>query len=181
MLNELFTRMQYEPSILMFGNKYRKLSTIVLDYAWNLIVTTNCDLNLAVALNNGRRSIRDIASQNDMQANLTDRKNLHVIRLFGESYPNDDIDGIDAEDVSDQAVVMLDRVSEIIRRNGIILMEDFEEPCFSHKEIRKALRGLYNNQKQVYIFNCKSKDVYLSALEKQGIAVLLDKNCTNIY
>lgn len=181
MLNELFTRMQYEPSILMFGNKYRKLSTIVLDYAWNLIVTTNCDLNLAVALNNGRRSIRDIASQNDMQANLTDRKNLHVIRLFGESYPNDDIDGIDAEDVSDQAVVMLDRVSEIIRRNGIILMEDFEEPCFSHKEIRKALRGLYNNQKQVYIFNCKSKDVYLSALEKQGIAVLLDKSINDFF
>lgn len=176
MLNELFTRMQYEPSILMFGNKYRRLSTIVLDYAWNSIVTTNCDINLASSLNNGKRSIRDIISPNDMQANLMDRKNLHVVRLFGENYPKDDIDKLEAEDVSDQAVFMLNRVAEIIRRNGIILIEDFEEPYFSHKEIRKALRRLYNNQKQVYIFNCRSKDAYLSDLENKGIAVLIDKS-----
>ena len=34
-MNELFTRMQYEPSILMFGNKYKRLNSTVLDYAWN--------------------------------------------------------------------------------------------------------------------------------------------------
>ena len=173
--------MQYEPNVLMFGKKYRQLSTAVLDYAWNLIVTTNCDLNLATALNNGKRSIRDIVSPNDMQANLMDRKNLHIIRLFGENYPKDDIDELEAEDVSDQAVAMLDRVAEIIRRNGIILIEDFEELYFSHKEIRKALRGLYDNQKQVYIFNCKRKDAYLSALEKQGIAVLIDKSISDFF
>lgn len=31
LLNELFTRMQYEQTVLMFGNKYRKINTSVLD------------------------------------------------------------------------------------------------------------------------------------------------------
>ena len=60
MLDELFARMQYEPSILMFGNKYRKISTTVLDYSWNAAVTTNCDLTLATVLDKGNRGIRDI-------------------------------------------------------------------------------------------------------------------------
>lgn len=181
MLNELFSRMQYEPSVLMFGNKYRSLSTSVLSYAWNSIVTTNCDLGLAESLNNGKRTIRDITNRNDMQANLMEQKNLHVIRLFGENYPNDDIDELDAEDITDQAISMLARVSEIIRRNGIILIEDFEEPCFSHKEFRKALRSLYHNQKQVYVFNCRNKDQYLSSLEEQGIAVFIEKSLNEFF
>lgn len=181
MLDELFTRMQYEPSILMFGNKYRKISTAVLEYSWNAVVTTNCDLTLATGLTNGMRSIRDIISYKDMQANLMDRKNLHIIRLFGESYPVDSLDEFEKEDISDQAVAMLSRVSEVILRNGIILIEDFEESCFSHKEMRKAFRGLYNNQKQVYIFNCKNKDAYLSALETQGIVVLLEQSINEFF
>lgn len=181
MLNELFTRMQYEPSVLFFGNKYKNLSTSVLDHAWNSIVTTNCDMTLAASLGNDRRSVRDITSKDDMQANLMDRKNLHVIRLFGENYPKTDIDELDAEDVTDQAVEMLARVAEIIKRNGIILIEDFEEPCFTHKELRKALRGLFSNQKQVYIFNCKNKDQYLTALESQGIAVLIENGIDDFF
>ena len=51
-MNELFTRMQYEPSILMFGNNYKKLNSTVLDYMWNAIVTTNCELALSAALKN---------------------------------------------------------------------------------------------------------------------------------
>ena len=181
MLNELFTRMQYEPSVLLFGHKYKKLSTSVLDYAWNSIVTTNCDMTLAASLRNDMRSVRDIMSKDDMQANLMDRKNLHVIRLFGENYPKTDIDELDAEDVTDQAVEMLARVAEIIKRNGILLIEDFEEPCFTHKELRKALRGLFSNQKQVYIFNCKNKDQYLTALENQGIAVLIENGINDFF
>lgn len=181
MLNELFTRMQYEPSVLLFGHKYKKLSTSVLDYAWNSIVTTNCDMTLAASLGNDRRSVRDIMSKDDMKANLMDRKNLHVIRLFGENYPKTDIDELDAEDVTDQAVEMLARVAEIIKRNGILLIEDFEEPCFTHKELRKALRGLFSNQKQVYIFNCKNKDQYLTALENQGIAVLIENGINDFF
>lgn len=181
MLNELFTRMQYEPSVLLFGHKYKKLSTSVLDYAWNSIVTTNCDMTLAASLRNDRRSVRDIMSKDDMQANLMDRKNLHVIRLFGENYPKTDIDELDAEDVTDQAVEMLARMAEIIKRNGILLIEDFEEPCFTHKELRKALRGLFSNQKQVYIFNCKNKDRYLTALENQGIAVLIENGINDFF
>ena len=181
MLNELFARMQYEPSVFIFGRQYGQFSTKVLNYAWNLIVTTNCDLRLADALDNDNRRIRDIISRNNMQANLMDRKNLHVIRLFGENYPKDSINELDLEDFSDRATEMLGRVSEIIERNGIILLEDFEEPCFSHKEIRKALRGLYDNQKQVYIFNCKTKDKYLRDLEERGIAVFIDQSINDFF
>lgn len=181
MMNELFTRMQYEPSVLMIGNKYRTLNTGVLDYAWNLVVTTNCELNLAASLKNDKRTVRDIIDKSDMQANLTDQRNLHIIRLFGESYPKDIIGELDAEDISDRAVDMLTRVSEVIKHNGIILVEDFEEPCFSHKEFRKAFRNLYNNQKQVYIFNCKNTNHYLSALKRQGIAVLIEQSINAFF
>ena len=181
MLNELFTRMKYEPSVLMFGNKYRKLSTAVLDYAWNSVVTTNCDLELATALKNDKRMVIDIVSKNDMQANLMDRKKLHVIRLFGESYPAEVVDELDLEDISDQAVSMLSRVSEIIKRNGIILIEDFDEEYFTHKEFRKVFRELYSNQKQIYIFNCRKRDQYLSALESQGIAVLIEQSINTFF
>lgn len=181
MLNELFTRMQYEPGVLFFGNKYKRLSTSVLDYSWNSIVTTNCDMALAAAIGNDRRSVRDIISENDMQANLMDRKKLHIIRLFGENYPNENIDQLDAEDITDQAVLMLARVAEIIKRNGIIVIEDFEETCFTHKELRKALKGLYSNQKQVYIFNCKKRDQYVTALESQGIAVLIEESVNDFF
>lgn len=139
MMNELFSRMQYEPSVFLVGNKYETLKSYVLDYAWNLIVTTNCEVNLASALKNDKRSVRDIINKNDMQANLLDRKNLHVIRLFGESYPKEIMDELDSEDVSDQAVSMLARVAEIIKRNGIILIEDFEESFF---HIRNSERHL---------------------------------------
>lgn len=181
MLNELFTRMQYEPGVLFFGNKYKRINTSVLDYSWNSIVTTNCDMAIAATLGNDRRSVKDITSQNDMQANLLDRKKLHVIRLFGETYPKDNIDELYAEDITDQAVSMLRRVAEIIKRNGILIIEDFEEPCFTHRELRKALRGLYSNQKQVYIFNCKNRDPYVTALENQGIAVLIEDSVNDFF
>lgn len=181
MLNELFTRMQYEPSILMFGNKYREISTSVLDYAWNAVITTNCNLELSAIFNNDRRLVRDIIDKKDMQANIMDRKKLHVVRLFGENYPKDDIDDLDAEDITDQAVAMLIRITEIIERNGIVLIEDFEESRFTHKELRKAFRSLYNNQKQIYIFNCKSKDQYLTALENQGIAVIFGNSINDFF
>lgn len=90
-MNELFTRMQYEPSILMFGNKYKRLNSTVLDYAWNAIVTTNCDLSLSAVLKNDMRAIVDVIKKDNMQANLMDRKRLHIIRLFGETYPAEPI------------------------------------------------------------------------------------------
>ena len=92
-----------------------------------------------------------------MQANLMDRKRLHIIRLFGETYPAEPIDELDKEDITDRATAILSRMAEIIQRNGIILIEDFEESCFSHKELRKSFRSLYHNQKQIYIFNCKRR------------------------
>lgn len=181
MFNELFSRMQYEPSILMLGNKYKRLTTNVLNYSWNAVATTNCDLEFSASLNSDKRSIIDVLNKEDMQANLMDRKKLHVIRLFGETYPSDLIDELDAEDVSDKATEKLLRVAEIIQRNGIVLIEDFEEPLFAHKELRKAFRGLYRNQHQLYIFNCKNRDQYISSLEEQGIAVIFEQSINDFF
>lgn len=171
MQTELLTRMQYEPCVLMFGKKYRRLSSDVLGYSWNLVVTTGTNLELSALLRNDNRFVKDIFSEENMYANLLDKKNLHVIRLFGETYPENDLGEIEKEDASDYAVKMLSRVADAIKRNGLLLIDDFEEECFSHKELRKALRSLYPEH-QVHIFNCKEKDSYLSSLEEQGIAVL---------
>lgn len=181
MLDELFTRMQFEPSVLFIGNKYKTLNSKVLNYKWNSVVTTNCEMTLAAFLRNDGRSVRDIVSINDMQANLMDRKKLHIIRLFGENYPQDDIDDLMVDDIMDQAVIMLTRMVEIIKRNGIILIEDFEESCFTHKELRKALKGLYCNQHQVYIFGCKNRDAYINALESQGIAIIIEDSINTFF
>ena len=59
---------------------------------------------------------------------------------MGENEPEEGIDELDAEDITDHAVSMLSKVSEIIRRNGVVLVEDFEEELFSHKDMRKAFR-----------------------------------------
>lgn len=181
MENELFARMQYEPCVFLFGNKYRTISTVVLEYAWKSVVTTNCEMSLAAALRNDNRSIKDVMALDDMQANLMDSKNLHVVRLFGELYPPDDLDDLDAEDVTDQAVAKLMRIAEVITRNGIVLVEDFEEKLFSHKEIRKAFRNLFENKRQIYIFNCREKDQYLTALEEKGIAVLIEHSINDFF
>ena len=181
MLKELFTRMQYEPSVLLFGKNYRTLNTAVLDYGWSAVATTNCEIKLAAALKNDRRTVRDVFNKKDMQANLMDRRNLHVIRLFGEKEPEESTDELESEDIMDQAVSMLSRVSEIIKRNGIILVEDFEEPLFSHREMRKAFVELYENQKQVYIFNYRNKDKFLASLESKGIAVLIAKSINEYF
>lgn len=86
-------------------------------------------MTLSAALNNNKRTVRDITAEKDMQANLMDRKNLHVIRLFGESYPEDTLDELDAEDISDQAVAMLMRVTEIIkRRKGLLAWKKVSTP-----------------------------------------------------
>ena len=181
MKKELFTRMQYEPSILMFGKKFRTIELNVFSYNWNTIVTTNCDLELSAVVTNDKRIVTDIMSKDDMLANLIDTKNLHIIRLFGKEYPQHIKDELDIEDIKDTAVAMLSKVVEIIKRNGIILIEDFEEDCFCHKEFRKAFRSLYQEQKQVYFFNCKSKDQYIQDLEKQGIAVIIEESINDFF
>ena len=100
-------------------------------------------MELSARLLNGKRQVKDILSKDEMHANLIDRKNLHIIRLFGKEYPRDNEDEVDSEDRMDQAVAMLSCISEVIKRNGIVLIEDFEEKFFSHKELRKAFRYLY--------------------------------------
>ena len=180
MHTELLTRMQYEPCILMFGKRFRRLSDDILSYRWNAVVTTTSELELSAALRNDNRFVQDVFSRDEARANLLDKKKLHVIHLFGENYPEDSIGEIEKEDFSDYAVEMLSLLSSAIKRNGLLLIDDFEEECFSHKEFRKALRSLYPNQRQVHIFNCKNKDSYLNSLEEQGIAVIYEDSLQNI-
>lgn len=177
----LLARMQYEPCIFMFGNNYRTISSSVLDYSWNSIVTTNCDLGLAAFLGNDSRIVKDVMKYEDMQANIMDSRNLHIIRLFGESCPTSNMSEIEIDDRIDNAVLKLQRMAEVIKRNGIILFEDFEEDYFSHREIRKALKDLYSDKRQLYIFNCKGKDQYLYALEEKGIAVIFDYSINSFF
>ena len=73
MLNELFSRMMIEPSILMIGNKYKDISTEVMNYSWNAIITTNCELKLSAALANDKRCITDISSKDDIKANIMEQ------------------------------------------------------------------------------------------------------------
>lgn len=181
MRQELFTRMQYEPCVLMFGKKYKRLSTDVLSYRWNALVTTSTEIELSAKAKDEGRFVQDVFERSEMQANLLDRRNLHIIHLFGEKYPDENIDEMDQEDIMDQAVAMLSRVSEVIMRNGIVIIEDFEESCFSHKELRKAFRNLYSGQRQIHIFNCVKKDQYLTALEEQGIAVLYEEGFNDYF
>ena len=110
-MKELFARMQYEPSILMFGNKYKRLNSLVLDYAWNAIITTNCDLSLSAALKNDSRAVVDVIKKDEMQANLMDRRRLHVIRLFGDDYPAESLNELDKEDITDRAAAILSRMA----------------------------------------------------------------------
>lgn len=176
MKTDLLTRMQYEPCVLMFGKKYRHLSPEVLGYNWNAVVTTSSELELSTILRNDRRFVQDIFAEDNMRANLLNKNNLHVIHLFGECYPETNLEEIEKEDACDFAVEMLARVSSAIKRNGLLLIEDFEEECFTHKELRKALKTLYPEQRQVHIFNCKNKDSYLTSMEEQGVAVIYEES-----
>lgn len=181
MLDELFSRMQIEPCVLLVGKNYRRLNLSILNYAWNAIVTTNCDLSFSASLNNDYRRVTDVISEKDMQANLLDRRNLHVIRLFGEEYPQDDLDELEVEDIVDSAINKLRKISGAIQRNGIVLIENVNEPCFSHKDIRTAFNSLYPGQRQLFIFNCKEKDKYLEDLEKKGIATIIETSINDFF
>lgn len=181
MLKELMIRMQYEPTVLLFGKNYNDVSRFVLDYTWNCVVTTNCEIELAKLLDNGRRTIRQVTKSEDIQSSIMDKRDLHIIRLFGETYPENIIDDLALEDISDGAVAMLSRISKAIKYNGIILIESFDEKYLSNKEFRKAFKELYTNQKQIYIFSCKNKDKYLEDLEANGIAVLVDCSINEFF
>ncbi len=181
MLNELFSRMQYEPCVLMVGSYFKKINTGVFDYNWSAIVSTNCELGLATTVSNERRIIEDVMNSEDMQANLLDSRRLHIIRLFGENYPDENADEISRTDIIDQAVDKLERVSEMVKRNGIILLEDFEDPFFSHREIRRAFRNQNICRKQLYIFNCKNKDQFLKSLEEKGIATIFEESINDFF
>ena len=181
MLDELTIRMQYEPTVLLFGKNYKNITKSVLDYSWNCIVTTNCDIELAAVLDNTKRMISDIMNIKDIKSNIMNKKNLHIMRLFGEKYPEGEIDDLCMEDITDNAVEMLSIVSKAIKYKGIILIENFDEEYMSSKEIRKAFKNLYNDQKQIYIFNCKNKNKYLDDLENNGIAVLVKQSINEFF
>ena len=84
MKQDLLQRMELEPCILMTGKSYTHLSQDVIDYRWNMAVTTSCELKFSVAFKNDGRMVQDVFDASDMQANMLNRRNLHVVKLCGE-------------------------------------------------------------------------------------------------
>ncbi len=170
MNQDLAQRMELEPCILMTGKNDTHFSQDVMDYRWNMIVTTSCELKYSVAYKNEDRMVRDIFDAADMQANMLNRRNLHVIRLCGEKELEEDADEFEKEDYVEHAAKMLEKVTGIIRQGGILVIEDFQEDIISHQVMRRAFKNLYEGQKQVYFFRCPSPDKYVSDLIRRGIA-----------
>lgn len=179
--NELALRMQYEPSILMFGSNYSHLSSTVVNYNWNTVVTTNCDVEAGNIFLNDNRLYKNITSISDMNSNLLNTHNLSVVRLFGEEYPKDEIDDDKLNDLRDEASDMLKRIKEVIENNGIVLIEDYNDPYLTHKDIRKAFRKLYEGQIKIYIFNYKYDDESLDDLIRKGIVDTTEQSINSFF
>jgi len=179
--NKLFSRMQYEPCVFMIGKEYRKVKREVFDYGWNMVVTTSSDMGLSARLKNDKRLVQDIFIKQEMQANLLDKRNLHVVRLLGQQEPKTELGDLEVEDVIDNAAALLERVAEIVSRNGIIIIENFEEPIVSYRVMRKAFKGLYANQQQVYIFNYSGTNKYIEDLVKQGIVTIFSESINDFF
>ena len=113
--------MQYEPCVFMIGKEYKKVKREIFDYGWNMVVTTSCDMGLSARLKNDKRLVQDIFRKQEMQANLLDKRNLHVVRLLGQQESKAGLDELELEDTIENAAALLGRVAEIISRNGIIL------------------------------------------------------------
>lgn len=101
---------------------------------------------------------------------------MHVVRLLGQQEPKAGLDELELEDAIENAAVLLGRVAEIISRNGIILIENFNEPIVSYRVMRNAFKGLYVNQHQVYIFNYSGDNKYITDLVRQGIATTFSES-----
>lgn len=180
-MDNLFTRMQYEPCVLLVGKQYQQLSNDVYAYGWNMVATTSCDLSLAAKFRNSNRIVQDVFLKQDMQANLLNKKKLHIIRLLGEKGISNDADDLEVEDITDNALALLERISDVIIKNGIILIEDPEDNIVSHQVMRKAFKKLYSNQKQIYIFNYKDSNKYIEDLVEQGIATVYEQSINSFF
>lgn len=182
MSKELFSRMMYEPSILFVGESYRRLNENVINYHWNMVVTTEYQMSFSADFaRKQERFVKDVFSKEDMQANLLNRKNLHVIRLLGADKIPEEIGELEKEDYQDNAQEMLKRITEIIKRNGIIVIEDFENSIVTHKVLRKAFKDLYPQQQQIHLFNYAGGDSYIDDLYSQGIAVVYKESINSFF
>ena len=68
MKQDLLQRMELEPCILMTGKSYTHLSQDVIDYRWNMAVTTSCELKFSVAFKNDGRMVRDVFDASDRKS-----------------------------------------------------------------------------------------------------------------
>ncbi len=181
MKQDLLQRMELEPCILMTGKSYTHLSQDVIDYRWNMAVTTSCELKFSVAFKNDGRMVRDVFDASDMQANMLNRRNLHVVKLCGEKELEADADEFEREDYVEHAVKMLEKVAGIIRQGGILIIEDFQEDIVSHQVMRRAFKNLYEGQEQVFFFHCPDPDKYVKDLMNRGIALAFPESFNEYF
>ena len=177
--NELFSRLQIEPAVLLIGQDLDDLDRSVLDYKWNMVLTTNTDSEVQIRMSNNNRNLTDIYDVDEMRSNLLDASNLHIVRLLGKT---DDPEELDDEELHVEAINKLNRTSEIIRKAGIIVFEHFDESIVTDRQISIGLKRLATNQRQLFIFNIDSEaQKKYKKLVENGIAVLFEESINDYF
>lgn len=183
MKNDLYVRIQYEPAVFLIGNNADSIDDRVINFKWNLVATSSSDMKLSSRLANDTRMVCDIFKKTEMQANILDKKLLHIVHLLGKEDVAINITDIEKEDLEDNALSLLNRIVSIISRNGIIVIENFDDEIISYGLLRKAFKNLYPNQQQVYIFNYSrdKSDKYINNLIESGIVSVYEESINDYF
>ena len=177
--NELFSKLQIEPAVLLVGQNLDELDRSVLDYKWNMVLTTCADSEVQIRMSKNNRNLTAVYDVEEMRSNLLDPINLHVVKLFGKT---NDPEEIDEQELQVEAINKLNRTTEIIRKSGIIVFEHFDEDIITDRQISIGLKRLATNQRQLYIFNIGSEaQKNYKKLVDNGIAVLFEESINDYF
>lgn len=169
---ELLLRLQIEQSILFLGEQFdSRNNQEVLDFKWNCVFTSLKGKQLADKLSNDTRRVKEVISEEQIQSSALDKKFLHIVRLYGCG--NEDINSdLEKDDMDDNAQILMRRMVEIIKRQGIILIDGYSDnDILPIKELRRAIRKLNQGQHQVFWFsyNKDRENEYVNDLINDGI------------
>ena len=182
MNNLLFSKLQIEPAVLFIGDDVEYIDRDVIDFEWNMVVTTSVTSDVAIELSNGQRNVSEVFEKCNMKANLLDPTDLHIIRLLGKNIDFEELDDDDVEDLRYTATGILERITEIVRKAGVIVLEAFNNDIIRHKDIVRAFRKLVTNERQLFVFNAgdEEKKAYKKLVDA-GIAVLFEESLNDYF
>lgn len=182
MNNDLFSRLQYEPAILFIGDEIEDIDDEVVEYNWNMIMTTSVTSDVAIRFESESRTVTEIIDEDEMKANMLNPKDLHIVRLLGK---NTDTLSLDEEEIGDlryDAMRKMQRTVEISRKAGIIIVEHFDNDILDDKNIVRAFKKLIPHQYQLFVFNADDsirKD--FNKLVDDGIATLYSESINDYF